>query len=59
MINVSKHIPKGLIKNNNIIAKHAKGSWIWDINDIKYLDMTSGIGALSTGHCHPKITKSV
>ena len=59
MTNISKFIPKGLIKNNNIIAKYGKGCWVWDKYDNKYLDMTSGIGALSTGHSHPKIIKSV
>ena len=59
MVNISKFIPKGLVKNNNIIVKYAKGCWVWDINDRKFLDMTSGIGALSTGHSHPKIVESI
>lgn len=53
--NLSRHIPKGLIKNNDIIVRKGKGCWIWDKNGKKYLDMTSGIGALSTGHCHSKV----
>jgi 4-aminobutyrate aminotransferase-like enzyme len=59
MKNISKHIPKGLIKNNRIIAKKGEGCWVWDKNDYKYLDMTSGIGALSTGHSHPRIIDAV
>jgi len=41
------------------IAHRGKGSWIWDINKKKYLDFTSGIGAASTGHCHPHVVKAL
>jgi 4-aminobutyrate aminotransferase len=57
--NLGRYIPKGLIKNNNIIAKKGVGCWIWDKYDTKYLDMTSGIGALSTGHSHPNVINRV
>ena len=49
----------GVYRNSTVIAKKASGSWLFDINDKKYLDMTSGIGALSTGHCHPKVVSNV
>ncbi len=41
-------------KNNNMVAASAKGSWITDIYGKKYLDLQTGIGVASTGHCHPK-----
>lgn len=53
------NLAPGIVRNSNIIAKSAKGSWITSVDNTKYLDMTSGIGALSTGHCHPKIVKAV
>lgn len=59
LVNLSKHIPKGLIKNNSIIAKKGKGCWVWDKSGQKYLDMTSGIGTLSTGHSHPNVINRV
>ena len=59
MKKIYQSIPRGLIKNNNIIAKYGKACWVWDKKDVKYLDMTSGIGALSTGHSHPRIIDSV
>ena len=58
-MNIIKNIPKGLVKNNSLIASKAKGCWVWDNQGHKYLDMTSGIGALSTGHSHTKIIKRV
>jgi len=59
MYKINKNIPFGIIKNNNIVATAGKGCWIWDKYNTKFLDMTSGIGALSTGHCHPRIKERV
>lgn len=59
-IELLKNIPKAINKlHRNIIPIYARGSYILDSNNKKYLDLTSGIGALSTGHCHPYITEKV
>ncbi|KAG7130157.1 Acetylornithine aminotransferase like protein [Verticillium longisporum] len=34
-----------------------EGSWIWDIENRKYLDFTAGIAVNALGHCDPEITK--
>lgn len=59
MLNITKHLPNTIKKFNDIIVSKGKGSWVWDINNIKYLDFTGGIGALSTGHSHPRIVKTI
>ena len=41
-------------KGNNMVCASALGSWITDIDGKKYLDLQTGIGVQSTGHCHPK-----
>ena len=53
--------PKSLSKLFSWIKPtHAKGSWIYsNEKPYKFLDFTSGIGALSTGHSHPYIVKMV
>ena len=52
----SKNLPRAIkILHSNIYPKLGKGSWIYNYNGDKYLDFTSGIGALSTGHNHPHI----
>ena len=39
---------------------HAKGSWIYSKeHPNRFLDFTSGIGALSLGHCHNAVTTKV
>jgi len=47
------------ILHPNIYPRYAKGSFLYTSNNKKYLDFTSGIGALSTGHSHPKIIENV
>ena len=36
-----------------------QGSWLYCRSGDKYLDLTSGIGALSTGHSHPRVISDV
>jgi 4-aminobutyrate aminotransferase len=58
-MNILNHIPKSISKlHHAILPIGAKGSYIFTEND-KYLDLTSGIGALSTGHNHPKVVEKV
>ena len=60
MFNIFNHIPKTMNKlHKNIIPTLAKGSWLYTAEGSKYLDFTSGIGALSTGHSHPYIIDKV
>ena len=56
----SKNISSAIKKlHPNIYPINAKGSWITSVNGKEYLDLTSGIGALSTGHSHPYIINHV
>lgn len=52
-------LANGVARNTGIYAKSGKGSWVTDIHGKRYLDMTAGIGALSTGHCHPTVIQAV
>ena len=45
----------GVARNSTIVAKEAVGCWLTGADGRTYLDMTSGIGALSTGHSHPRV----
>ncbi|MEW5305852.1 MAG: hypothetical protein WDW36_008367 [Sanguina aurantia] len=53
------HTPAAIAKSNDLVATHGQGSWVFTSNGEKYLDMTSGIGVVSTGHCHPKVVAAV
>lgn len=36
-----------------------KGSYVWDADGNKYLDMVSGIAVNNIGHCHPRVVKAI
>jgi 4-aminobutyrate aminotransferase len=58
-MNLYKHIPSCISKvHANILPLYAKNCLIYT-KDSKYIDLTSGIGALSTGHNHPYIIDKV
>lgn len=44
---------------HDIVASHAEGSYLWDVDGNRYLDFASGIAASSTGHCHPKVVEAI
>ncbi len=35
------------------------GSKVVDIDNMQYIDLTSGIATLAIGHCHPEVTKAI
>lgn len=37
----------------------AEGVYIYDKEGKRYLDFTSGIGVTNTGHCHPRVVKTI
>jgi 4-aminobutyrate aminotransferase len=56
----SRNLPKSIkMLHPNIFPKSAKGSWIESLNGKMYLDFTSGIGALSTGHSHTHVINKI
>lgn len=42
-----------------IEVSHAKGSFVYDKNNKKYLDFIAGVSANTLGHNHPKINKAI
>jgi len=41
----------------DVVITKAKGIWVWDVEDKKYLDFLSAYSAVNQGHCHPRIVK--
>jgi 4-aminobutyrate aminotransferase / (S)-3-amino-2-methylpropionate transaminase / 5-aminovalerate transaminase len=52
-------VPGGLANTHPIFVARAEGTRIWDVNGKEYLDFTSGIGVLNTGHRHPAVVRAV
>lgn len=42
-----------------LVARKAKGVWVWDIDGRKYVDMLSSYGANSLGHNHPRVVSAL
>ena len=54
-----RHVPRGLANTHAIFIDRAEGTRIWDVDGKEYLDFTSGIGVLNTGHRHPHVVRAV
>lgn len=50
---------KGITVASDLTVDRARECVITMTNGEDYLDMTSGIGVASTGHCHPTVIKAV
>lgn len=42
-----------------LVAVRGEGSWIWDSEGRKYLDLFPGWGVSGLGHCHPAVAEAV
>ncbi|MFB7663661.1 aspartate aminotransferase family protein [Kitasatospora sp. NPDC056138] len=42
-----------------VVAVRGEGVHLFDADDRRYLDFTSGVGVTSTGHCHPRVVEAV
>ncbi|KAI7903589.1 pyridoxal phosphate-dependent transferase [Cokeromyces recurvatus] len=54
-----KHIARGIGRSTELVIEKGKGTFVWTVDGKKYLDLTTGIGVTSTGHCHPTVVKAV
>ena len=42
-----------------VVLARGRGSWLWDIDGNKYLDMMSAYSAVSHGHSHPRLLEAL
>ena len=43
----------------DVIAERAAGSWVWDVDGRRFLDLGSGIAVTNTGHRHPHVVAAI
>jgi len=43
----------------DVIAERAAGSFVWDVEGRRYLDLGSGIAVTNTGHRHPHVVAAI
>jgi 4-aminobutyrate aminotransferase len=42
-----------------LVAAHAQGAIVEDLDGNRFLDFAAGIAVVSTGHCHPQVVQSI
>lgn len=53
-----QHIAKGIGRLTKHVFEEGKGSFLTTDKGVKLLDLTSGIGVVNLGHCHPKVSEA-
>ncbi|MBR5605580.1 MAG: aminotransferase class III-fold pyridoxal phosphate-dependent enzyme, partial [Verrucomicrobia bacterium] len=43
----------------DLVLDHAQGSYVWDADGKRYLDMGAGIAVCSLGHAHPELAATL
>jgi 4-aminobutyrate aminotransferase len=43
----------------DVVAERGEGSWVWDVDGRRYLDLGSGIAVTNTGHGHPHVVDAI
>jgi 4-aminobutyrate aminotransferase len=51
----SQHLSPVWSRYSNILVERAEGAYIHATDGRRYPDLTSGIGVINTGHCHPGV----
>ncbi|MCQ7582461.1 aminotransferase class III-fold pyridoxal phosphate-dependent enzyme, partial [Salmonella enterica] len=63
-----KYIPGGVdspvrslsaVGTTPIVAEHAEGPYVWDVDGNRFVDMCMSWGVFLLGHCHPDVTRAV
>ncbi len=54
-----KVITPSYMRDYPFVMDHGQGAEVWDVEGRRYIDFTTGIAVLATGHAHPKVVKAV
>jgi 4-aminobutyrate aminotransferase len=52
-------IPRVVGRYSPVVVDRAEGIFVWDIDGTRYMDFTSGIAVVNTGHCHPRVVQAI
>jgi 4-aminobutyrate aminotransferase/(S)-3-amino-2-methylpropionate transaminase len=55
----ARYVPRGITTAHPLVADHAKGAELWDVNGRRYIDFAGGIGVMNVGHSHPRVMEAV
>lgn len=52
-------VPRVIGRYTPVFVDRAQGIHVWDRNGRQYMDFTSGIAVVNTGHCHPTVVEAI
>ena len=52
-------IPRVVGRYSPVVVDRGEGTYVWDIDGVRWLDFTSGIAVTNTGHCHPRVVRAI
>lgn len=58
-VNPLEIVPRVLARYSSVVVDRAEGLYVWDINGERWMDFTSGIAVVNTGHCHPRVVAAI
>lgn len=53
------HLSRVWFALTDLQVSHGAGAVITTVDGADYLDLTSGIGVVNTGHCHPRVVEAI
>jgi 4-aminobutyrate aminotransferase len=56
---VDSHLSEVWFELSGLEVSHGAGAVITTTDGVDYLDLTSGIGVVNTGHCHPAVVEAI
>jgi acetylornithine/N-succinyldiaminopimelate aminotransferase len=59
MMRLSEEYVANTYTRYRIILVKGRGTRLWDMDGIEYLDFVSGLAVCNLGHCHPKVVKAI
>lgn len=59
IINKEKEYVFQTYKRQELVIDKAKGKYVWDEDEERYLDFFTGVSVANMGHCHPKIMAAI
>ncbi len=48
-----------LLFHTDIVVERAAGIYVYDRDGKRYMDFSSGLAVMNTGHCHPSVVKAI
>lgn len=58
-LNPQQLIPRVVGRYSPVVVDRGEGIYVWDVDGTRYMDFTSGIAVVNTGHCHPRVVQAI